>query len=173
MSDDDWFGGGDDDAPPPAPKPLGKKKKEEAAAAEETEPAPADDGAPPEGGEQGAEEAEEDEYLDPDKLILFKHWIRPKFLGYKYLYMYRKNYYDDVMDYLDKRSRGETRDIPHAETWGERMLRTYNNKLQQHRMYARRIREDMEMVQRTKMSGSFFHYNVKNVFDKQFSPLLH
>ncbi|KAK4877750.1 hypothetical protein RN001_010256 [Aquatica leii] len=64
------------------------------------------------------------EYLDPDKLLLFKHWIRPKFLQYNYLYDYRRNYYDDVIDYLDKRQRGLSRDVPRAQTWAERALRT-------------------------------------------------
>lgn len=98
---------------------------------------------------------------------------RPKFLPYKYLHMYRQNYYDDVMDYLDKRSHGIPRDIPRAQTWAERVLRTYSNKLTQYRMVTKRIRSDLDMVESTKMSGNFFYYHVKNLFDRQFSPLLH
>ncbi|XP_074030144.1 flightin isoform X1 [Leptinotarsa decemlineata] len=171
MADDgDWFGAGDDE-PPPVVKPLKKKGKEPTPP---PETAPAEPGeAPAQGTEDKREEDEDDEYLDPDKLLLFKHWIRPKFLSYKYLYMYRKNYYDDVMDYLEKRSRGIKRELPHAETWAERMLRTYSNKVNQYRMFTKRIQQDLEMVEKTKMSGNFFYYHVKNTFDKQFSPLLY
>lgn len=77
------------------------------------------------------------------------------------------------MDYLDKRSRGITREIPRAQTWAERILRTYSDKVTQHRMYTKRIRDDLSMVENTKSSGNFFYYHVKNLFDKQFSPLLH
>lgn len=87
--------------------------------------------------------------------------------------MYRQNYYDDVMDYLDKRGRGIPREIPRAQTWGERMMRSYSNKVVQYRMFAKRVREDFEMTEKTRMSGNFFYYHVKNLFDRKFSPLLH
>lgn len=87
--------------------------------------------------------------------------------------MYRKNYYDDVMDYLDQRARGVQRELPHAQTWGERILRTYTNKLQSYRIYTKRIREDLEFVEKTRSSGKIFNYHVKNSFNKQFSPLLY
>ncbi|CAH1961230.1 unnamed protein product [Acanthoscelides obtectus] len=174
MADDDWFAG-DDDAPPPAVKPLGKKVAEEEAPPPSEGEAPAGGGeAPAEGGEgegeKPPEEAEEAEYLDPNKLILFKHWIRPKFLPYRYLYLYRQNYYDDVMDYLEKRARGMPREIPHAETWPERVIRM-NRKLS--RQQQRKTQEDLALAEKTKRSGDFFYYHTKNVFDRHFSPLLH
>lgn len=51
--------------------------------------------------------------------------FRPKFLQYRYMYDYRTNYYDDVIDYLDKRGRGVNREVPRAQTWAERVLRTH------------------------------------------------
>lgn len=54
---------------------------------------------------------------------LNKFHCRPKFLQYKYMYNYRTNYYDDVIDYLDKKSKGENREIPRPQTWAERVLR--------------------------------------------------
>lgn len=60
-----------------------------------------------------------------DKFIPFTHWSRPTSLNYEYIYLYRKNYYDDVIDYLDKRSHGVQRDLPRPQTWAERALRTY------------------------------------------------
>uniref|UniRef100_U5EF38 Putative flightin n=1 Tax=Corethrella appendiculata TaxID=1370023 RepID=U5EF38_9DIPT len=57
------------------------------------------------------------------KVQLYQHWVRPKFLQYNYMYNYRQNYYDDVIDYLDKRQRGIHSDIPKPQTWAERVLR--------------------------------------------------
>lgn len=39
------------------------------------------------------------------------------------MYNYRTNYYDDVIDYLDKKKAGENREIPRPQTWAERVLR--------------------------------------------------
>ncbi|XP_056635073.1 flightin [Diorhabda sublineata] len=167
---DDWFGAGEDDAQQEL-KPIGKQAKEEPPPAEETPAAP--EAPQAEATEEGAKPEAEDEYLDPDKLLLFKHWIRPKFLPYKYLYIYRQNYYDDVMDYLDKKRRGIARDIPRAQTWAERILRTFSNKMTQHKVYTARIRNDLEFVENTKLSEKFYYYHIKNQFNKQFSPLLY
>jgi hypothetical protein len=40
------------------------------------------------------------------------------------MYDYRLNYYDDVIDYLDKKDRGIKSEIPKPQTWAERVLRT-------------------------------------------------
>lgn len=77
------------------------------------------------------------------------------------------------MDYLDRRNRGIPREIPHAQTWAERILRTYSDKVMKYKMYTKRIRDDLDMVEKTKMSGNYFYHHVKNLFDKQFSPLLY
>lgn len=80
MADDDggdWFADAGDDPPPPEPKSLLKKSSV-------AEPTPADAADAPEGGEAAPGEAAADgnpeegegEYLDPDKLLIFKHWIR-------------------------------------------------------------------------------------------------
>lgn len=58
------------------------------------------------------------------KLTLNKHWVRPQFLQYRYMYNYRYNYYDDVIDYLDRRARGAPGEIPRPQYWAERVLRT-------------------------------------------------
>ncbi|XP_052862688.1 flightin isoform X1 [Anopheles bellator] len=58
------------------------------------------------------------------KMTLYKHWVRPQFLQYNYMYDYRVNYYDDVINYLDRRSRGVQSEIPRPQTWAERVLRT-------------------------------------------------
>lgn len=76
MDDDnaDWLSGAADEPAQAAPTLLGGKKKAAAAAAA----APAPGAAPPAAEEAPVDDrpVAEDEYLDPDKLILFKHWIR-------------------------------------------------------------------------------------------------
>lgn len=42
------------------------------------------------------------------------------------MYDYRLNYYDDVIDYMDKKDRGIKVDIPKPQTWAERVLRGLN-----------------------------------------------
>lgn len=51
---------------------------------------------------------------------------RPRFLQYNYMYDYRLNYYDDVIDYIDKKDRGIKADLPKPQTWAERVLRQLN-----------------------------------------------
>lgn len=171
MADDDWFGGGDDDDAPPEVKPIGKKAEEAAEAAGE---APAEEQAA-EGGEAPAEapppEAE-DEYLDPDKLILFKHWIRPKFLPYKCIYDYRKNYYDDVMEVLESRRRGVKRNIPPAQTWAERLCRQRTDPLWKLERFDNHL-DDIRLVTRSQISGDFYSYYVREHFNKRYSKLLY
>lgn len=61
------------------------------------------------------------EFIDTRSMI-FVH--SPQFLQYNYMYDYRVNYYDDVINYLDRRSRGVATEIPRPQTWAERVLRT-------------------------------------------------
>ncbi|XP_030765812.1 flightin isoform X1 [Sitophilus oryzae] len=171
MADDDnadWFSAADEPeaAPEPAAAPAGAAGGAEEAPAAGGE-APAEGGAPE---EAAAAEAEAD-YLDPDKLLLFKHWIRPKFLPYKYLTDYRYNYYDDVIDYLDKRNKGIFRDIPVAQTWAERALRTYNKKSNQLESFRRKI-ADQILIQDTKFSGKFQLHHSKTYINKRYSSIL-
>lgn len=56
------------------------------------------------------------------------HWVRPLFLNYAYLYDYRQNYYNDVIDYLNQRQKGLFREPPRAQEWAERAMRTYDQK---------------------------------------------
>ncbi|XP_018570530.1 flightin isoform X1 [Anoplophora glabripennis] len=168
--EDDWFAGGDDE-PPPTLKPLKKPGQEE-------EPPPPAEQEAPEGGEAPKEgelppDYLDEDYLDPDRLLLFKHWIRPKFLPYKYISLYRKIYYDDVIDYMDKKSRGIPREIPHAETWAERLIRHCKDKMAYHKSFKRIRQRDLELVEKTRHSGNFFYYHNKCQFNRQFSPLLH
>uniref|UniRef100_A0A1A9W7K1 Flightin n=1 Tax=Glossina brevipalpis TaxID=37001 RepID=A0A1A9W7K1_9MUSC len=120
--EDPW---GFDDETTTEPEPA--KPDDSAQAAGETKAADGEKGA--EGTAGGESEAalpppppEDDGYRKP--VQLYKHWVRPKFLQYKYMYNYRTNYYDDVIDYLNKKQVGVSREIPRAQTWAERVLRT-------------------------------------------------
>ncbi|XP_022903515.1 flightin [Onthophagus taurus] len=167
MDDDggDWFAAADDEPAPAAAAP--------APAAGGAAAAPA--GAEPAGGEtkpvdEPKPEAEA-EYLDPDKLLLCKHWIRPKFLQYNYLYDYRLNYYDDVIDYLDKRQHGFIRDIPRAQTWAERALRTYNSRLGKAK-YMYDCHHDTKLCTNIRLSSRFHIYHSKEYFNRRYSSLM-
>ena len=177
---DDWFGGGDDDAPP-EPKPLPGTAAAAAAAAPEEEGfdfSAVGDGAPGEDAGEGGgapkkddDEEEMPEMLDPYRLLLCKHWIRPRFLQYKYLFDYRTNYYNDVIDYLDKRQRGLTREIPRPQTWAERALRTYSS--QSHQTdYFKSLEEDHKLAAKLRLTGAFYHYHTREYFNRKYSRIL-
>jgi hypothetical protein len=74
-------------------------------------------------GKKGKEEPFQDK-----RVHLNKHWVRPRFLQYNYMYDYRLNYYDDVIDYLDKKKSGIQAEPPKPQTWAERVLRTMKDK---------------------------------------------
>ncbi|XP_012233946.1 flightin [Linepithema humile] len=103
------------------------------------DPAPWDtEESAPEAAAEGAAEGAPAEGAAPEKPVLKlekiepphynHHWVRPLFLNYAYLYDYRKNYYDDVIDYLNHRQKGLYREPPRAQEWAERALRTYDQK---------------------------------------------
>jgi hypothetical protein len=90
--------------------------------ADEAAPAPAAEGEAPQVSDEGGVTSAED--FQPRKLVLYKHWVRPKFLQYRYMYDYRQNYYDDVLEYLDKRQKGIESELPRPQYWAERVIRT-------------------------------------------------
>jgi hypothetical protein len=96
---------------------------------------------------------------------------RPRFLQYKYLYDYRHNYYDDVIDYLDKRQKGLRREIPHPQTWAERTLRTYSSQINRMESF-RRLVEDTKLVTETKISGAFQLHHSKSYINRRYSSIL-
>ncbi|CAH0547867.1 unnamed protein product [Brassicogethes aeneus] len=175
MADDDasdWFSSADE---PEAPA-------EEAPAAAAAAPAAAAEAAPAEGGDAGGEapaeageekrEEAEDEYLDPNKLILFKHWKRPTFMQYKYIYEYRQNYYNDVLHTLDRRQKGYRESIPRPQTWAERILRTRRDPINRLESFDKYL-EDVKLVTRSQLSGVFHSYYFKHNFNRRYAALLY
>ena len=98
--------------------------------------------------------------------------MRPRSAYYSYLYDYQRNYYDDVIDYLDRRKKGIYRDIPRPQTWAERALRTYTQKygITENAM---RSRDDYDLLHRVHFGRLMHDYHTKDYFAKRFtlSPL--
>ncbi|XP_011879633.1 PREDICTED: flightin [Vollenhovia emeryi] len=134
----------------------------------EDEAAPWDSGEPaPAAGAEGAAEgapAEGAPAVERPVLNLLKlepphynhHWVRPLFLNYAYLYDYRKNYYNDVIDYLDSRQKGLFREPPRAQEWAERALRTYDEK-NVDKSFKRSA--DMKYITNLRLSQTSRHYS--------------
>ncbi|XP_037035142.1 flightin [Bradysia coprophila] len=119
-------------------------------------------------------EAEVPPQEDPNRprpLQLYKHWVRPKFLQYRYMYDYRTNYYDDVIDYLDKRGRGVNREVPRAQTWAERVLRTHTNPSALD-YYKGQKKEDRHLIQTIAATIRTHNYHTKAYENRKFLKLM-
>ncbi|XP_043465517.1 flightin [Leptopilina heterotoma] len=92
------------------------------------------------------------EKCDPPHYTL--HWVRPLFLNYRYLYDYRQNYYNDVIDWMNKRNKGIYREEPRAQEWAERAIRMYhlNNKNPS-------VKRSADMREITQMRHTIRHYS--------------
>lgn len=164
--EDPWAFDESSDAPAADAAPAG----DAAAPAADGEGAPKSGDAPAE--EEGADTrptAEDDSYRRP--VTLYKHWVRPKFLQYKYMYNYRTNYYDDVIDYLDKRQHGVDRDIPRAQTWAERVMRT-NASSRNLESYKAQHKEDKHLIQVLAASIKTHNYHTRAYINRKYSSVL-
>ena len=106
---------------------------------------------------------------DPNRTLYCRYWNRPTRLQYRYLYDYRHNYYDDVIDYLDRKTRGINRDIPRAQTWAERMLRTYNKDLSSAPNTSRT--RDIELLSTIRSINSYYQYHSKDYLFRRYPAL--
>ncbi|TMW46967.1 hypothetical protein DOY81_007954 [Sarcophaga bullata] len=113
---------------------------------------------------------EDDGYRKP--VQLYRHWVRPKFLQYKYMYNYRTNYYDDVIDYLDKKQVGVLRDIPRAQTWAERVLRTSYSSGRGLDSYESSIKRDKHLIQTLAASIRPHNYHTKAYINQKYAKVL-
>ncbi|KAL0110858.1 hypothetical protein PUN28_014064 [Cardiocondyla obscurior] len=145
--------------------------EEESAPWDTEEPAPA---AGTEGGtEGGAEGAPAErpvlklEKLEPPHYN--HHWVRPLFLNYAYLYDYRKNYYDDVIDYLDSRQRGIYREPPRAQEWAERAMRTYDQK-NVDKSFKRSA--DMKYITNMNFASRHYSYHTRAYYSLKYQKIL-
>ncbi|CAF4744771.1 unnamed protein product [Pieris macdunnoughi] len=154
---------------------------------EETKAAPAADAAPAEGAAptEGAAPAEgapadgapvadtpapqKPEDVKPKRLVC-KHWVRPKFSTYNYLYEYQKNYYDDLITYIDKRNRGLPVERPKPQTWGERALRSYYSQSYNYDV-ARSTKQDRYLLQHISVGAKFHRAHTKSLISRKYSNL--
>ncbi|XP_017059400.1 flightin [Drosophila ficusphila] len=112
---------------------------------------------------------EDDGYRKP--VQLYRHWVRPKFLQYKYMYNYRTNYYDDVIDYIEKKQTGVTREIPRPQTWAERVLRTRDISGSDIGSYAP-AKRDKQLIQTLAASIRTYNYHTKAYINQRYASVL-
>lgn len=93
---------------------------------------------------------------------------RPKFLQYNYMYDYRHNYYDDVINYLDRRNHGMAVEKPRAQTWAERVLRTYLSKPRHGPLNAGK---DTALLRAVSTGSRFHRYHSKSIISRKYSKL--
>ncbi|XP_034657812.1 flightin [Drosophila subobscura] len=113
---------------------------------------------------------EDDGYRKP--VQLYRHWVRPKFLQYKYMYNYRTNYYDDVIDYIDKKQVGVARDIPRPQTWAERVLRTRNISGSGIDSFEPSTKRDKQLIQTLAASIRTYNYHTKAYINQKYASVL-
>lgn len=95
---------------------------------------------------------------------------RPRSHQYRYISDYRTNYYNDVITYLDRRNSGMQVERPKAQTWGERVLRTYL--ANSPRSYAERTSNRDALLLRKVSTGARFHrYHTKSLISRKYSRL--
>ncbi|XP_011629524.1 flightin [Pogonomyrmex barbatus] len=146
----------------------------------EDEPAPWDIEEPaPEAGAEGATEGAATEAAATEKPVLKllklepphynHHWVRPLFLNYAYLYDYRKNYYDDVIDYLDSRQKGIFREPPRPQEWAERALRTYDQK-NIDKSFKRSA--DMKYITNMRLTSRHYSYHTRAYYSLKYQKIL-
>lgn len=86
------------------------------------------------------------------------------------MYEYRHNYYDDVIDFLDRRQKGLTREPPRAQTWAERAMRTAA-----HRPSASPVstaaRQDQHLLSHVSTAARFHRYHSKSLISRKYSSL--
>lgn len=136
---------------------------------DETPAEEATEAAPAEGDAQAPAERPKIklEKIEPPKYN--HHWVRPLFLNYAYLYDYRKNYYDDVIDYLNQRQKGLFREPPRAQEWAERMLRTYDEKNidKSHKRSA-----DMKYITNMRLTPRHYSYHTRAYYSLKYQKIL-
>ncbi|XP_059615941.1 flightin isoform X2 [Phlebotomus argentipes] len=155
--EDPWaFDEGDLQPEPAAPAPaVGEAGAAEATARPEAEvPQPGDDA----------------NYRKP--VTLYKHWVRPQFLQYNYMYDYRTNYYDDVIEYLDKKNRGLKPAVPRPQTWAERVLRTHTSKHRPLEIYTPAKKTDSKLIQTLSSTVKGHNYHSRAYISRKYSSIL-
>ncbi|XP_075159712.1 flightin [Haematobia irritans] len=176
MGDEEDPWGADDSEQQPEPAPVAPEESKPSQPASQDAP-PTTDAPPTSAGTVTTEvevappapAVEDDGYRKP--VQLYRHWVRPKFLQYKYMYNYRTNYYDDVIDYLDKRQSGVSREIPRPQTWAERILRS-NYSSARGMDFESSIKRDHQLIQTLAASIRPHNYHTKAYINQKYAKVL-
>lgn len=115
------------------------------------------------------EEPQVSKLRDPNRTILYRYWKRPTSFQYDYNYDYRRNYYNDVIDYLDTKVRGLNREIPRAQTWAERVLRTYARD-KKSAAYQRR-HTDLDLLNSIRNSTNHYKIHSRDYLNRRYPAL--
>ncbi|XP_045784872.1 flightin [Maniola jurtina] len=145
--------------------------------AETPAPAAAAGDAPPAGDAPAADAKPEEAEPPPpqsrenigDKRLVCRHWVRPKFAQYTYLYDYQRNYYDDLINYLDKRNHGIPVERPTPQTWGERALRTYMSRGYSYSF--KKYGRDTSLMSHISVGAKFQRTHTKSLISRKYSKL--
>lgn len=88
------------------------------------------------------------------------------------MYNYRTNYYDDVIDYLDKKQIGVLREIPRPQTWAERVLRTNyaNGRYLDHHVSG--YKQEKQLMQTLAATIRPHNYHTKAYINQKYAKVL-
>lgn len=84
-------------------------------------------------------------------------------------FLFRKNYYDDVIDYLNQRQRGIFREPPRAQEWAERAMRTYDQK-NTDKSYKRSA--DMRSIINMRHEPRYYSYHTRAYYSLKYQKIL-
>lgn len=85
------------------------------------------------------------------------------------IYSIRQFYYNDVIDWLNKRNRGIWREVPNAEEWSERMFRNYDAK-NIDRSYKRSA--DMRWITGYRTEPRYYSYHTRAYYSLKYQKIL-
>jgi len=81
----------------------------------------------------------------------------------------RKNYYDDVIDYLNSKQKGIYRELPRAQEWAERTIRTYDQK-NIDKSFKRS--SDMKYITNMTFTGRHYSYHTRAYYSLKYQKIL-
>lgn len=88
---------------------------------------------------------------------------------FRFLKSRRKNYYDDVIDYLNQRQKGIYREPPRAQEWAERALRTYDEK-NIDKSFKRAA--DMKYITNMRHTTRYYSYHTRAYYSLKYQKIL-
>ncbi|XP_033208789.1 flightin [Belonocnema kinseyi] len=100
------------------------------------------------------------------------HWVKPLVLNYRYIDDYRLNYYNDVIDWMDKRNKGIYRDKPRAQEWSERALQMYTLKNKNPSIKRTADMRDMITTSKKEFKTRYYSYHTRAFYSLKYQKIL-